>query len=88
MQLDVYWAESALVVEIEGLHHGGGDTQVADALRQNALAIDGDLVLRIPVLGLRIAVEEFMAQVAAGLTGCRRRPEFCVLDHEAGRHEA
>lgn len=63
--LDAYWDDCDVVVEIEGLHHGAGLTQVEDALRQNALSVDGAAWLRIPVLGLRIAPAAFMAQVAA-----------------------
>lgn len=65
--LDVYWDQWGIVVEIEGLHHGAGETQVDDALRQNSLSIQRDTVLRIPLLGLRVAADEFMAQVAAAL---------------------
>ncbi len=65
--LDVFWAGSRLVVEIEGIHHGSGETQIADALRQNAISIRRDTVLRIPLLGLRVAPDEFMAQVAEAL---------------------
>lgn len=64
--LDVYW-DCGLVVEIEGVHHGNGESQVDDALRQNMLSLNGAVLLRIPVLGLRIAPGEFMDQVAAAL---------------------
>ena len=69
--LDVYWDRLGVVVEIEGVHHGAGETQVADALRQNALSIEKQLVLRVPVLGLRLAPDEFMAQVAEALAASR-----------------
>jgi very-short-patch-repair endonuclease len=62
--LDAYWEECRLVVEIEGIHHGAASTQIADALRQNSLSLRRDTVLRIPLLGLRIAPDEFMTQVA------------------------
>jgi len=61
--LDVYWEDLGIVVEIEGVHHGSGVTQVADALRQNALTRDHDAVLRIPLLGLRLMPDAFMDQV-------------------------
>ncbi len=46
---------------------------MGDALRQNALALDGDTVLRLPLLGLRLEPEAFFAQIehamrAAGWT--------------------
>lgn len=63
--LDVYWDDVGLVVEIEGIHHGSGETQVEDALRQNAMSLDREVWLRVPLLGLRIAADEFMGQVGA-----------------------
>lgn len=69
--LDAYWDDCDLVVEIEGIHHGSGFTQVEDALRQNSLTVDGTSWLRIPLLGLRTAPDQFMAQVVAAR---RRRP--------------
>lgn len=67
MYLDVYWDSSGVVVEVEGIHHGAGETQVNDALRQNTLSLRRDTVLRVPLLGLRIAPDAFMAQVAESL---------------------
>ncbi len=52
--LDLYWPEHHLVVEIDGIHHAWAENVVADALRQNAVALDGDTVLRLPLLGLRL----------------------------------
>ncbi|WEV78905.1 hypothetical protein O9K63_03655 [Janibacter cremeus] len=43
-----------------------------DNLRQNAVALGGDTVLRLDLFGLRIAEEQFMKQVVtahARLTG-------------------
>jgi len=42
---------------------------VEDALRQNALSLDGVVWLRIPLLGLRIAPDQFMRQVDAAFAG-------------------
>lgn len=61
--LDVYWDQFGVVVEIEGVHHLMPGIAVADSLRQNRLTIDNDRVLRIPVLGLRIAEDQFLDQV-------------------------
>ena len=44
---------------------------MADALRQNAVAIAGDTVLRLPVLGLRVCPDEFFDQIAEALPQCR-----------------
>ena len=65
--LDLYWPEHHLVVEIDGIHHAWAENVVGDALRQNALALDGDTVLRLPLLGLRLNPDEFFAQIAEGL---------------------
>jgi very-short-patch-repair endonuclease len=61
--LDVEWDEIGLVVEIDGGHHGIALNPVDDALRQNEVVIGGSRVLRIPVVGLRIAADTFMDQV-------------------------
>ncbi|MEI2649157.1 MAG: hypothetical protein V9G15_09180 [Dermatophilaceae bacterium] len=56
-----------LVVEIDGGHHLFGLSPVADALRANEFVLGADRVLRLPVLGLRVEPDAFMAQVARGL---------------------
>ncbi|MBJ7356246.1 DUF559 domain-containing protein [Nocardioides sp.] len=65
--LDLYWPEWRLVVEIDGIHHAWVDNVVADALRQNSLAIAGDTVLRLPLLGLRLQPDDFFEQVEEAL---------------------
>lgn len=79
--LDVRWDRWSLVVEIDGIAHDAPAAWVPDALRQNHVTLGDDRVLRIPVLGLRIAEAEFMAQVADGLrlAGCPlpRRTAAC-----------
>lgn len=62
--LDVAWDDLGLVVEIDGGHHALALSPVDDALRQNEVVLAGEPVLRIPVLGLRLAPGRFMAQVA------------------------
>lgn len=61
--LDVYWDDFKVVIEIEGVHHDAPENSIDDCLRQNALTISRDSVLRIPVLGLRTCPEQFMEQV-------------------------
>jgi very-short-patch-repair endonuclease len=61
--LDLYWPDLHLVVEIDGIHHAWAENVVGDALRQNALALDGDTVLRLPLLGLRLEPDAFFAQI-------------------------
>ncbi len=65
--LDLYWPDYRLVVEVDGIHHAWVEHIVGDALRQNALALDGDTVLRIPLLGLRLQPDDFLDQIEDGL---------------------
>ena len=65
--LDLYWPRWKLVVEIDGIHHTWAQNVVGDALRQNSLTLDGDKVLRLPLLGLRLCPDEFFAQIEQGL---------------------
>ncbi|MGV1008327.1 MAG: hypothetical protein ACOYBY_06925 [Dermatophilaceae bacterium] len=61
--LDVAWEDVGLVVEIDGGHHVQALNPVDDALRNNELTLGRDLVLRLPVLGLRLAPDAFVDQV-------------------------
>ncbi|GAA1142726.1 DUF559 domain-containing protein [Nocardioides aquiterrae] len=65
--LDLYWPDLRLVVEVDGIHHAWAENVVGDALRQNALALDGDTVLRLPLLGLRLEPDAFFAQVESAM---------------------
>lgn len=65
--LDVRWDGRGLVVEVDGSGHRQGLAVTDDNLRANAVSLGTDLVLRIDLLGLRLAAEAFMDQVAAGL---------------------
>jgi len=65
--LDLYWPEWRLVVEVDGIHHTWVQNVIGDALRQNSLAIAGDTVLRLPLLGLRLEPDAFYAQVEEAL---------------------
>jgi very-short-patch-repair endonuclease len=65
--LDLYWPRWRLVVEIDGIHHAWAENIVGDALRQNALALEGDTVLRLPLLGLRLCPDDFFAQIEQAL---------------------
>lgn len=68
--LDVRW-NCGLVVEIDGSGHRAGLSVSDDNLRANLVAIGGDLVLRIDLLGLRLCADEFLDQVERGLVRCR-----------------
>lgn len=71
--LDVYWEELGLHLEIDGFQHQVGIAAVDDAVRQNEIALDSDVTLRIPVLGLRTQPQVFLEQVARGLAQARAR---------------
>jgi hypothetical protein len=61
--LDAGWEDIGLAVEIDGAGHRAGLAVTDDLLRQNAVNIGGDLVLRMDLLGLRVAADKFMDQV-------------------------
>ncbi|MGB3685659.1 MAG: hypothetical protein WA991_07555 [Ornithinimicrobium sp.] len=63
--LDALWEDIGLHVEIDGVQHFQALAPVDDALRQNAVALQGAMTLRIPVLGLRLQPGAFMDQVGA-----------------------
>ena len=65
--LDLYWDDYGLVVEIDGIHHAWANNVVGDALRQNSLVISGDVVLRLPLLGLRLQPDDFFDQIEDAL---------------------
>ncbi len=73
--LDVYWEEWGLVVEIDGIHHTWVKNVVGDAVRHNDIALGRDLVLRVPVLGLRLEPDTFFAQIEQGLRDLGWRPD-------------
>ncbi|MBS2939278.1 hypothetical protein KDN32_16165 [Nocardioides sp. J2M5] len=65
--LDVCWDAFHLVVEIDGIHHSWATSVVPDALRQNEVVLRDARVLRLPLLGLRVAADDFFDQVERGL---------------------
>lgn len=64
--LDVRWREG-LVVEIDGGQHFTGLSPVEDMLRQNEVAMRGNMVLRIPLIGLRLDPDAFLDQIEKAL---------------------
>lgn len=70
--LDVYWDDFKVVVEIDGIQHVLADQIVGDALRQNDLTLQDHTVIRLPLLGLRVAPDDFFAQIEEALVsaGC------------------
>ena len=65
--LDVIWDDWGVVVEIDGIHHQWAQNVVGDALRQNDVTLRNATVLRMPLLGLRVAADEFFAQIEQAL---------------------
>lgn len=70
--LDVYWDDWGVVVEIDGIHRAWAEQLVPDALRQNDVSLQNAVVLRLPLLGLRVAADDFFDQIEDALRarGC------------------
>jgi very-short-patch-repair endonuclease len=65
--LDFRWRDWAVVVEVDGIQHTWATHLIGDALRHNSIAISGDTVLRLPVMGLRVCPDLFFEQIAEAL---------------------
>lgn len=65
--LDVRWRRWRVVVEIDGIGHLQPDRWIDDSLRHNEIVLAGDVVLRVPSLGLRIDPEPHLAAVERAL---------------------
>lgn len=88
--LDVGWESARLAVEIDGAGHRAGLAVTADNLRQNQVVIGGERVLRIDLIGLRVAGEAFMDQVCTAYAqapgrGNRRLSSGSGLPRTRGR---
>jgi very-short-patch-repair endonuclease len=65
--LDAVWDDWGVVVEVDGIQHAWAQNQIGDALRQNDVTLTHARVLRLPLLGLRVAPDEFFAQIREAL---------------------
>lgn len=65
--LDVVWEKWGLVVEIDGIQHQWAQNIVSDALRHNDVTLEHATVLRLPLLGYRVAKDAFFAQIERAL---------------------
>lgn len=65
--LDFVWEKFRLVVEVDGIQHSWVSQIVGDAIRQNDVTLKGFRVLRLPLLGLRVAADDFFAQIEQAL---------------------
>ena len=63
-----------LVVEIDGIHHAWAQNIVGDALRQNRWSSRATVVLRLPLLGLRLQPDDFFDQIDEALIAGAGRP--------------
>lgn len=71
--LDVRWSSIGLVVEINGAGHVQGLAVTHDNFRQNAVTLDGDMVLTFDLLALRLMPDEVLDQVVAAHTALSAR---------------
>ena len=70
--LDFRWSRWRVALEVDGIQHAWAEQLVGDALRHNSIALTGDVVLRLPVLGLRTCPDDFFDQIIEALesAGC------------------
>lgn len=71
--LDVEWREARLVVEVDGAGHLAGLQPGDDTLRQNAVALGDDLVLRVGLIAWRLDPDPFLDQICAAYWSRVRR---------------
>jgi len=72
--LDFRWKSHGVVLEVDGIQHILAEQVVADALRHNSIALSGDIVLRLPLLGLRLEPNAFFDQLRTALIDAGWRP--------------
>lgn len=65
--LDFRWRQFGVTVEVDGVQHGWVENAIGDALRHNFVAVEGDVVLRLPVLGLKVCPDDFFEQIEQAL---------------------
>lgn len=65
--LDVFWDAWGVVVEVDGIQHSWAENVIGDAVRHNDIALSRDIVLRLPLLGLRLEPDTFFEQIAQAL---------------------
>lgn len=72
--LDVRWDRWRVTVEIDGVGHLRIDRWLDDSVRHNEIALTGDVVLRIPSVGLRLEPARYLDLVGRALTRAGWRP--------------
>jgi very-short-patch-repair endonuclease len=68
--LDASWEPWGVAVEIDGIQHLWASHVISDALRHNDVTLQDTILLRLPLLGLRVSPDSFFAQIEDAL---RRR---------------
>ncbi len=72
--LDVRWSRWRVVVEVDGIGHLQPDRWIQDSLRHNEIVLAGDVVLRVPSLGLRLDPDRHLDAVERALRHAGWRP--------------
>ncbi len=72
--LDVRWDRYRVTVEVDGIGHLRVDRWLDDSLRHNEIAVTGDIVLRVPSLGLRLDPDRHVDLVERALRSRGWRP--------------
>lgn len=72
--LDVRWRRWRVVVEIDGIGHLQPDRWIDDSVRHNEIALGGEIVLRVPSLGLRLDPQRHLDIVERALRKAGWRP--------------
>ncbi len=65
-----------LVIEVDGPQHETAEARWADARRDAAMAADGVIVLRVPVLAVRQDPDDVVTELRALADAARTRPEM------------
>ena len=72
--LDVRWHRWHVTVEVDRIGHLRLDRWLDDSLRHNEIALTGDMVLRVPSLGLRLDPVPYLDLVERALRRAGWRP--------------
>jgi hypothetical protein len=72
--LDARWTRWGVVAEVDGVGHLMVDQWLADCVRHNQIAIDDEVVLRLPTVGLRLEPDVHLSAVRSALLARGWRP--------------
>jgi hypothetical protein len=77
--LDAVWEEAAVLVEVDGIHHMDATQWWDDMDRENAIKLDGYLVLRFTA---------FVVRYRPGYVAAQIRAAFCAVGHPSAKSTA